>query len=159
MRCLSERSTEFNQDLYVCFIDYEKAFDRVMWRKLIEIVHNIGVHWRDGRLIATLYMSQTAAARLNYELTEPNEVRRGVRQGCLISTTLFNVYAEATMKEALDDLKEGICVGVELIQSVRYADDQAMTAYTEKGLHKILDETNRVLKNYGVEINIKRQKS
>ena len=63
------------------------------------------------------------------------------------------------MKEALDDLKEGICVGVELIQSVRYADDQAMTAYTEKGLHKILDETNRVLKNYGVEINIKRQKS
>jgi len=43
MRCLSERSMEFNQDLYVCFIDYEKAFDRVNWRKLMEILHNIGV--------------------------------------------------------------------------------------------------------------------
>jgi len=79
-------------------------------------------------------MSQTAAVRLNYELTKPSEVRRGVLQGCLISPTLFNVYAEAMMKEALDDLKEGICVGGELAQSVRYADDQAMAANTEKGL-------------------------
>jgi len=66
---------------------------------------NIGVDWRDRRLIATLYISQTATVRLNYELTEPSEVGRGVRQGCLISPTLFNVYAEATMKEALDVLK------------------------------------------------------
>jgi len=67
----------------------------------------------------------------------------GVRQGCLISPTLFNVYAEAMMKEALDDLKEGICVGGELVQSVSYADDQAMAAYTEKGLQNILDETEQ----------------
>jgi len=64
MRCLSERSIEFNQDLYVCF-DYETAFDHVNWRKLMEILHNIGVDWQDRRLIATLYMSQTAAVRLN----------------------------------------------------------------------------------------------
>ena len=43
MRCPSERSIEFNHDLHVCFIDYEKAFDRVNWRKLIEILHNIGI--------------------------------------------------------------------------------------------------------------------
>jgi len=51
----------------------------------MEILHNIGVDWRDRILIATLYMSQIAAVRLNYELTEPSEVGRGVRQGCLIS--------------------------------------------------------------------------
>jgi len=69
----------------------------------MDILHNIGVDWRDRRLISTLYMSQTAAVRLNYELTEPSEVGRGVQQGCLILPTLFNVYAEAMMKEALDD--------------------------------------------------------
>ena len=158
MRCLSERSIEFNQDLYVCFIDYEKAFDRVNWRKLMEILQNIGVDWRDRRLIATLYMSQTAAVRLNYELTEPSEVGRGVRQGCLISPTLFNIYAEAMIKYALDDLKEGICVGGELVQSVRYANDQTMTANTAKGLQKILGEANKVVKKYGMKIKIKKTK-
>ena len=135
-----------------------EKIDGVNWRKLMEILHNIGVDWRDRRLIATLYMSQTAAVRLNYELTEPNEVRRGVWQGCLIPTILFNVYAEAMMKEALDDLKEGMCAGDKLVQSVWYADHQAMTANTEKGLQKILNETNKVVKKYGMKINIKKTK-
>ena len=43
MRFLFEKSIEFNQDLYMCFIGYEKAFDRVNWRKLMEILHDIGV--------------------------------------------------------------------------------------------------------------------
>ena len=62
------------------------------------------------------------------------------------------------MKEALDDLKQGICVGGELVQSVWYVDDQAMTANTEKGLQKILDETNNVVKKYGMKTNIKKTK-
>jgi len=62
------------------------------------------------------------------------------------------------MKEALDDLKEGICVGGELVQSVWYADDQAMTAYTGKGLQKFLNETSKVVKKYGMKINIKKTK-
>jgi len=75
----------------------------------------------------------------------------------LITPTPFNVYAEAMMKEALNDLK-GVCFGGELVQSVWYADDQAMTANTEKGLQKILDETIRVAKKYDMKINIKKTK-
>jgi len=93
-------------------------------------------------------MSQTAAVRLNYELTEPSEVGRGVRQGCLISPTLFNVYAEAMMKEALDDFKEGICVGGELVQSVRYADDHAMTANTDTFMYLTYNYVTKHLKGH-----------
>jgi len=103
-------------------------------------------------------MSQTAAVRLNHELTEPRVVGRGVRQGCLISPTLYNVYAEAMMKETLDDLKEGICAGGELVQYVRYADDQPMNDNTEKGSQNFLNETNKVVKKYGMKINIKKTK-
>ena len=158
MRCLAERSIEFNQDLYVCFVDYEKAFDRVNWKRLMEILTSIGVDWRDRRLIAALYMEQTAVVRVNNELSEPSEIGRGVRQGCLISPVLFNVYAEAIMREALDSVDDGVKVGGELVKAVRFADDQAMTANTERGLQRIMDETNRVVKSYGMKINIKKTK-
>ena len=55
MKTLSERSLEHNQNVYVCF-DFEKAFDRIRWYKLLEILKNIGVDWRDRKLISELHM-------------------------------------------------------------------------------------------------------
>ena len=47
MRILCERRLEFNEELFICFVDFEKAFDRVRWTKLLEILEQIGVDWRD----------------------------------------------------------------------------------------------------------------
>jgi len=63
MRVLYERSLEYNKKVYVCFVDYEKAFDRVDWTKLTEILCNIGVDYRDGKLIWNLYKGQSAYVR------------------------------------------------------------------------------------------------
>ena len=49
----------------MCLVDYEKAFDRVVWTKLMEILRNIGVDWKDRRLIIALYMGQNAVVRVN----------------------------------------------------------------------------------------------
>ena len=46
-------------EMFVCFVDFEKAFDRVQWPKLLEILRNISVDWRDRRLIKNLYLKQT----------------------------------------------------------------------------------------------------
>ena len=46
LRCLGERSLEHGKDLYICFVDYEKAFDRVNWLKLMEVIQ-VGVDKRD----------------------------------------------------------------------------------------------------------------
>ena len=159
MRCLVERRIKFNKDLFVCFEDYEKAFDRVYWKKLMRILEEIWVDWRDRRLIAELYMEQTAVVRINSEVTEPCLMGRGVRQGCLISSVLFNIYAEAMMKEDLHLLKEDIKVGGALIKAVKFADDQAMVAGTEKGLQTIMEKTNRVVKSYGMKINSQKTKT
>ena len=56
MRLLCERRLEFDEKLFVCFVDFEKAFDRVKWTKLFEVLKKIGVDWRDRRLIMNLYM-------------------------------------------------------------------------------------------------------
>ena len=66
--------------------------------------------------------------------TEPAIIGRGIRQGCLMSPILFNIYAEAMIREVLDDVAEGVKVGGKLIKAVRFANDQAMIGTTETGL-------------------------
>ena len=105
MRILCERRLEFNEELFICFVDFEKAFDRVEWTKLLEILEKIGVDWR--RLIS-LYMKQTAVVRTENGNSEPADIGRGVRQGCLLSPLLFSIYAEMMMVEAMEDIEEGV---------------------------------------------------
>ena len=82
MRTLCERSLEHGNDVFICFVDYEKAFDRVDWVKLLGILKEIDVDWRDRRLIVNLYMQQRAVVKVLQEHSEESEFGRGVRQGC-----------------------------------------------------------------------------
>ena len=110
MRTLCERSLAFGNDVYVCFIDFEKAFDRVNWVRMMNILKRIGVDWRDRRLIEALYMNQEALVRVNDDYSEPGTMGRGVRQGCLLSPLLFSFYAEGMMEEAMEYMEEGVQV-------------------------------------------------
>ena len=150
MRVISERCLEFQQELFVCFVDFEKAFDRVNWLRLFKILEKIGIDWRDRRMIAALYMNQTASVRTRSGNTERAEIGRGVRQGCILSPLIFNIYAEAMIRESLDDLEEGVKVGGMLVKSVRFADDQAMIARSEEGLQHMMNRTNEVVLDNGI---------
>ena len=68
--------------MYLCFIYWQKAFDHVDWTKLLEMLRNIGVHWREHRLIHNIYMVQTVKLRLNQGEIDSVQIGRGVRQGC-----------------------------------------------------------------------------
>ena len=83
----------------------------------------------------------------------PCTIRRGVRQGCLLSPLLFNIYAEGMMKEAMEEVEEGVRIGGHRIQAVRFADDQAMTASTADGLQNIMTKLNEVVERYKMRIN------
>ena len=63
------------------------------------------------------------------------------------------------MKEALENVEEGIRVGGELIKDVKYADDQGMVANTEAGLQSLMDSLNTTAKHYDMKINIKKTKA
>ena len=65
LRIISERNLEICEELSVCFIDWQKAFDRVNWTKLLQILKEIGIDWRERRLISNLYMAQSVKVRLN----------------------------------------------------------------------------------------------
>jgi hypothetical protein len=158
LRMLTERSLEHGREVCICFVDYEKAFDRVDWRKLMGALRRMGVDWRDRRLIGNLYMGQKVRVRVEGEYSEPGQIGRGVRQGCPLSPLLFNIYIEELIREAVDGTEEGIKVGGKWIKALRFADDQAMLAGSEKDLQRMMDRLNATSEEYNMKINIKKTK-
>src|SRR5437870_2567046 len=78
MRVLCERSFEFGNEVYMCFVDFEKAFDRVDLIKMMEVLESVGVDWRDRRLIYQLYMRHEAIVTVADGESEPGIIGRGV---------------------------------------------------------------------------------
>ena len=65
LRIISERTLEMDEELSVWFIDWQKAFYRVNWTKLMQILKETGIDWRERKLISSLYMAQSVKVRLN----------------------------------------------------------------------------------------------
>jgi hypothetical protein len=94
LRIISERTLDIGEKLCACFTDWQKAFDRVNWTKLTQILKGYGIDWRERRLIRKLYMEQSVKVRLDQEETRSVKIGRGVRKGCCLSPILFNLYSE-----------------------------------------------------------------
>jgi len=103
LRNILEKCREYNKDLYACFIDYSKAFDCVVHKTMWKIMIEMGFSKHLVRLIESLYIDQEAAVRVDGETSEWFEVGKGVRQGCILSPYLFNIYAENIMRNFRED--------------------------------------------------------
>ena len=83
-----------NKDIYICFIDYQKVFDRVYHLKIMEFLNYTEMDKKDLRIIQNLYWEQKAVVRLQNGNSDAFNIERGVRQGCVLSPKLFNLYTE-----------------------------------------------------------------
>ena len=89
-----ERYIKCGKNIYLYFIDHEKAFDRVKHVKIIECMENLDIDGKDISLIRNLYWNQRAYMRTEDGLSPEIHIKRGVRQGCVLSPCLFNMYTE-----------------------------------------------------------------
>ncbi|CAM4842093.1 unnamed protein product [Rotaria magnacalcarata] len=129
IRWIMEKAMEFQKDIYLCFIDYTKAFDCVDHNKLWTVLNNMGVPKHITCLLKNLYTDQEATVRTEYGLTEWFKNEKGVRQGCILSPCLFDLYAEYIMRNAeLDETEAGIKISGRNINNIRYADDTTLMA-------------------------------
>ena len=142
------------KDLYVCFIDYVKAFDKVKHEPLIEMKKELDLDGKNVDLIMNLYWDQQAAVRWNDKLSNYVDIKSGVRQGCVLSPDLFSLYTELIMRNISE--YEGIKVGGVNLNNLRYADDTALMADSQQKLQDILDKVVEESERKGLEINKKK---
>ena len=89
-----KKAKEFQKSIYFCFIDYAKALDCVDHNKLWKILKEIGILDQLTCLLRNLFAGQEATVRTGHGRTGWFQIGEGVRQGCILSPCLFNLYAE-----------------------------------------------------------------
>ena len=92
-----KKAREFQKNIYLCCIDYGKAFDCVNHNKLWKILKEMGIPDHLTCLLRNVYAGQEATVRTGHGTTNWFQIRKGVRQGCILSPCLFNLYAEDIM--------------------------------------------------------------
>ncbi|WP_419633475.1 RNA-directed DNA polymerase, partial [Thiolapillus sp.] len=107
LRILCEKYLQHQQDLYHVFIDFKKAFVRVWHAALWATMKKYNISTSLIQVIKNLYSKATSAVLFNGSIGDWFRRTVGVRQGCLLSPTLFNIFLERIMTDALED-HEGI---------------------------------------------------
>ena len=129
IRWIMEKAREFQKNMYFCFIDCAKAFDCVDHNKLWKILKAMGIPDHLICLLRNLYAGQEAAVRTGNGTTDWFQIGKGVRQGCILSPCLFNLYAEYNMTlDGLEETQAGIKIAGRNINNLRYADDTTLMA-------------------------------
>ena len=154
LRNVCERAIKVNKDLYFCFIDFNKAFDKVRHNKLLNMLQDLDMDGKDIRFVRNLYWEQSAAIRHQNELGNFAGIKRGVRQGCVLSPDLFNLYSENIMRH-LDGIG-GLIVGGYTLNNLRYADDIVLIAQSKEKLQEMLDIIDFYSEENGLSINLKK---
>ena len=154
LRNLCERAIEVQKDLYVCFIDYTKAFDKVRHCDMLDILQELDIDGKDIRLIRNLHWNQKASIRIDGEYSRFSNIKRGVRQGCVLSPDLFNLYSENILR-GLHDIK-GLRVGGYNFNNLRYADDIVLIAESQEKLQEMLNVIVERSAERGLSVNLKK---
>ena len=137
-----------------------KPFDCVDHNKLWKILKEIRMPDHYTFLLRNLYADQEATVRTGHGTTAWFQIGKGVCQGCILSTCLFNLYAEYIMRNAgLEEAQAGIKISGRNINNLRYADDTTLTAESEEELKSLLMKVKEESEKVGLKLNIQKIRS
>ena len=157
IRWIIEKASKFQKN--ICFIDYAKALDCVDHNKLWTILQEMGIPDHLTCPLRNLYARQEATVRTGHGTTDWFQIRKGVRQGCILSPCLFNLYAEYIIRNAgLEEAQAGIKIARRNINNLRYADDTTLMAESEEELKSLLMKVKEESEKVGLKLNIQKTK-
>ena len=155
----SKKQESSRKNIYFCFIDYAKACDCVDHNKLWKILPEMGIPDHLTGLLRNLYAGQEATVRTGHGTTDWFLMRKGVHQGCILSSFLFNLYAEYIMRNTgLEEAQAGIKMAGRTINNLRYADDTTLMAESEEELKSLSRKVKEESQKVGLKLNIQKTK-
>ena len=154
LRQIQEKCREQNMGLYAAFVDLTKAFDTVSRDGLWKILARLGCPPKFLTILRQLHEGQQGQVTHNGSLSGSFPISNGVKQGCILAPTLFSIFFSILLREAKEDLPDGIYIRFrtdgsffnlrrflartktieELISELLFADDCALLAHTEGAL-------------------------
>ena len=152
-----KKVTEFQKNIYFSFIDYAKVFDCVENNKVWKILKEMGIPDHPTCLLRNLYAGKEATLRTRHGTIDWYQIGKGVdiRQVCILSPCLFNLYAEYIMRNAgLDEAQAGIKIAGRNINNLRYVDDTTHMAESEEELKSLLMKVKEESEKVGLKLNI-----
>ena len=143
-----EKTREFQKNICFCFTDYSKAFDCVHHNKLWKIVQELGILDHMICLLRNLFTGQEATIRTGPETTDWFQIRKEVRQGCILSSS----YA------GLDEAKAGIKITRKGINNLRYTEDTTLMTEIKEELKSFLMKVKEESEKVGLKLNTQKNK-
>lgn len=104
-------------------------------------------------IIRSLYCNSHGVVRVEDIMSHPFKIGKGVRQGCILSTILFNAYGEYIMRHTCDHWEGGVRIGGAKLSNLRYADDTTLLAADEAEMCILLERMERISNDMGLSIN------
>ena len=143
--------------IYGCFVDFSKAFDSIPRDLLFKKLSNIGITGKFYDIIVDLYRDDKICIKVNGNISPVLKTMLGVRQGCVLSPLLFNIF----MADLPKSLSQDSNVKLEddsTMNCIIWADDLVLLSENEAGLDKLLKDLKSYSDKNQLKINIKKNK-
>ena len=157
LKSITDNYLSRGRKIYACFVDFQKAYDNVwrigMYHKLLEY----GVEPNLVSLIKDMYDKTKIMLKINGKLTAPINTQKGVRQGCILSPRLFNLFIN-DIPTIFDKQCHPVQLGKINIQCLMYADDIVIFSESKEGLQRCLSKLEKYTEKWKMKLNHKKTK-
>ena len=146
------KSNEYQLNLCLGFIDYQKAFDSIEHIDMFDALRATEIQRAYITILEDIYTDATAKVHIDNDISKTVRIERGVRQGDTLSPKIFTAAMEEIFKKA-DLQDQGINIDGEWLTDLRFADDVALTTRSVKDMEKQLNSLNIESKKVGLQMH------
>ena len=157
IKTLIEKSLKTKRNLFICFIDFEKAYDSVWHKALILKLLRHGIADRFTNIMQNIYSCSQSCVKLGGTLGPEFVCSKGVRQGDVLSPSLFNIFVN-DIPDVIKETNNTPCLGDQPIGCLLYADDLVIMSHELEDLQKKLFDLQDYCNRWHLKVNTKKTK-